>query len=104
LIDRKGYFVALKNLGMESEEWSGGSLGSAQLESDPVLGGKVIDFEFAKRAMDQTGRSHRQHRLWVRESSRLPDLAAEDWFDWTALCALFGGVALLPFLAILLFG
>jgi hypothetical protein len=54
--------------------------------------------------MDQSGRPHRQQRLWVRESSRLPDLASEDWFDWMALWALFGGVALFPFLAILLFG
>jgi hypothetical protein len=96
--------VALKNLGRQSEESSGGSLERAQLQSDPVLSGKVIDFELAKRAMDQTGRPHRPHRLWVGESSRLPDLAAEDWFDWTALCALFGGVALFPLLAILLFG
>jgi hypothetical protein len=100
----EGVFVALKILGRESEERSGGNLGRARLKSDPVLGGKVIDFEFAKRTMDQTGRPRRPHGLWVGESSRLPDLAAEDWFDWTALCALFGGVALFPFLAILLFG
>jgi hypothetical protein len=95
--------VALRNLSMKLKEWFGRSLGRAQLESDPVLPGKVIDFEFAKRAMDQTGRPHPQQPLWVRESSRLPDLAAEDWFDWMALWALFGGVALFPFLAILLF-
>jgi hypothetical protein len=100
----EGVFVALKNLGKESEEWSDGSLGRAQLKLDPVLRSKVIDFEFARRAMDQTGRPYRQQRLWLGEPSRLPDLAAEDWFDWTALCALFGGVALFPFLAILLFG
>jgi hypothetical protein len=100
----KGIRVALKNLGMESEEWPDGSLGRAQDEPDSVLSGKIIDFEFAKRAMDQTGPPLRQQRLWVGESSRLPDLAAEDWFDWTALCALFGGVAVFPFLAILLFG
>jgi hypothetical protein len=93
--------VAFKNLGMESEESSDGSLGRVQLKSDPVLHSKVIDFPFARQAMDQTGRPQ---RLWVGEPSRLPDLAAEDWFDWTALCALFGSVALFPFLAFLLFG
>jgi hypothetical protein len=98
----KGVFVALENLGMESEEGSLGSLGWDQDRPDPVLRGKIIDFEFAKRAIDQPGRP--QQRLWMGESSRLPDLAAEDWFDWTALCALFGGVAVFPFLAILLFG
>ena len=96
--------MALENLGMESEEWSDGSLGRTQLKSDPVLRGKVIDFEFAKRAMDQTGRPHREQPLWVGESRRLPDLAAEDWLDWAALCALFTGVTLFPFLAIILFG
>jgi hypothetical protein len=96
--------VALKEVGTESEKWSGENLGRAQLKSDPVLGDKVIDFEFAKRSMDQIRQPHRQHGLWLGESSRLPDLAAEDWFDWTALCALFGAVALFPFLAILLFG
>jgi hypothetical protein len=93
--------VACKNLSMESAESSDGSLGRAQLKSDPVLRSKIIDFEFARQAMDQTGQPQ---RLWVGEPSRLPDLAAEDWFDWTALCALFGSVALFPFLAILLFG
>jgi hypothetical protein len=96
--------MASKNLGLESEEWSGGSLARALLEADPDLRGKVIDFEFAKRAIQQTGQPHRQYRLWAGESSPLPNLAAEDWFDWTALCALFAGVALFPFLAILLFG
>ena len=96
--------MAFKILGMESEEWSDGSFGRAQDKPDPVLRGKIIDFEFAKRAIDQTGRPLRQQGLWVGESSRLPDLAAEDWFDWTALCALFGGVAVFPFLAILFFG
>ena len=96
--------MALENFGMELEERSDESLGRARLNSDPILRGKVIDFEFAKRTMDQVGRPHRQQRLWVRESSRLPDLAAEDWFDWMALWVLFGGVALFPFLAILLFG
>jgi hypothetical protein len=100
----KGIRVALKNLGMESEEWSDRSPGRAQDKPDPVLRGKIIDFEFAKRAIDQTGGPLRQQRLRAGESSRLPDLAAEDWFDWTALCALFGGVAVFPFLAILLFG
>jgi len=96
--------VALKDLGIASKEGSGENLSRERLESDPVLRGKVIHFEFAKQTMDQTGRPHRQHGLWVGESSRLPDLAAEDWFDLTALCALFGGVALFPFVAILLFG
>jgi hypothetical protein len=104
LISWKEYFVALKNLGMGLEEWSDGSLARAQLTSDPDLRGKVIDFDFARRAMDQAGQPRRQHRLWVGESNRLPNLGAEDWFDWVALCVLFGGVALFPFLAILLFG
>jgi hypothetical protein len=96
--------VALKILRVASEEWSNGNLGRAQEKPDSVLPGKIIDFEFAKRAIDQTGRPHREQRLWMGESSRLPDLAAEDWFDWTALWALFGGVAVFPFLAILFFG
>ena len=96
--------MALKTLGLELEERPDQSLGRPQLKPDPVLRGKVIDFEFAKRALDQVGQPHRQQRLWVRESSRLPDLAVEDWFDWMALWVLFGGVALFPFLGILLFG
>jgi hypothetical protein len=97
----EGVFVALKTLGMQSAESSDRSLGRAQRKLESVLRSKVIDFEFARQAMDQTGQPQ---RLWVGEPSRLPDLAAEDWFDWTALCALFASVALFPFLAILLFG
>jgi len=53
--------------------------------------------------MDQAGHHQRQCAVYTEASSRLPNLAAEDWCDWTALCALFGAVALFPFLAMLLF-
>ena len=75
----------------------------AQLDSGPAIRAKIIDFAVAKWVMDQAGHHQRQCAVYTEASSRLPNLAAEDWCDWTALCALFGAVALFPFLAMLLF-
>jgi hypothetical protein len=35
--------------------------------------------------------------------SRLPNLAADDWLDWTALGALVVAVTLIPVLSVILF-
>jgi hypothetical protein len=73
---------------------------NADLDAGPAFQNKIIDFEVAKKALSRTGRSR---SVFSEVSSRLPDLAAEDWFDWTALGALLLAVALFPMLAILLF-
>jgi hypothetical protein len=99
----KGVFVVLKMHGIESTGSADGLVKSAQPDSDPAIRGKVINFEVAKCALDHAGRPEQQRSICTGASSRLPNLAGEDWFDWTALCALFGAVALFPFLAMILF-
>jgi hypothetical protein len=96
--------VILKMLGAETKGLSDQGVKPAPLESEPAVRCNIIDFELAKWAMDQAGKCERQRWPGTRDSRQLPNLAAEDWFEWTAVCALFGAVALFPFLAMILFG
>lgn len=73
-----------------------------QLERGPDVHGKIIDFEFAKCALDQVRRPELRRSACLGIWRPLPNLAAEDWFDWAALAVMFGGVALFPFLAMVL--
>jgi hypothetical protein len=75
----------------------------APLGSEPAIRCNIIDFELAKWAMDHGRQPKRQWWHGTRESRHLPNLAAEDWFEWTALYALFAAVALFPFLAMIFF-
>lgn len=57
----------------------------APLKSEPAVHCTIIDFEAAKRAMDQAGKPEQQRWPGARDFRQLPNLAAEDWFEWTAL-------------------
>ena len=89
--------------GTRASGWFGERVQSAQLDPDPSMRNKIIDFEVAKLAIHRDGQPDRQGSLGAGTPSRLPNLALEDWFDWTALGALFGAVALFPFL-VMIFG
>ena len=90
-------FVVLKISGTKASRSFGKRARSAQLDPDPSMRSKIIDFEVAKWAIHRDAQPDRQGSLSAGTPSRLPDLALEDWFDWTALGALFGAVALFPF-------
>ena len=96
-------FVVLKISGTKASRSFGKRARSAQLDPDPCMRSKIIDFEGAKRALYRGGQTDGQRPVSAGSWSRLPDLALEDWFDWTALGALFGAVALFPFL-VMIFG
>jgi hypothetical protein len=96
-------FVVSKISGPGASGWFGERVQSAQLDPDPSMRNKIIDFEVAKLAIHRDGQPDRQGSLGAGTPSRLPNLALEDWFDWTALGALFGAVALFPFL-VMIFG
>jgi hypothetical protein len=59
-----------------------------------VASDKIIEFEIAKQAFEKGGCSS--------ATNRLPNLAADDWLDWTALGALFVAVALIPVFGVIL--
>ena len=92
-----------KKLGAKIRGSSEGEIEPAPLGSEPAIGCNIIDFELAKWAMDHGRQPKRQWWHGTRESRHLPNLAAEDWFEWTALYALFAAVALFPFLAMIFF-
>jgi len=96
-------FVVSKKSGTKASLSFGKRARSAQLDPDPSMRSKIIDFEVAKWAIHRDAQPDRQGSLSAGTPSRLPDLALEDWFDWTALGALFGAVALFPFL-VMIFG
>jgi hypothetical protein len=96
-------FVVSKISGTKASRSFGKRARSAQLDPDPCMRSKIIDFEVAKWAIHRDAQPDRQGSLSAGTPSRLPDLALEDWFDWTALGALFGAVALFPFL-VMIFG
>jgi hypothetical protein len=96
-------FVVSKISGTKASGSFGKRAQSAQLDPDPSMRSKIIDFEVAKWAIHRDARPDRQGSVGAGTPSRLPDLALEDWFDWTALGALFGAVALFPFL-VMIFG
>jgi len=93
--------VLLKTGGTKSKGSQGERIQSKQFEPDSSMHDKVIDFEGAKRALYRGEQTDGQRPVGAAGWSRLPDLALEDWFDWTALCVLFGAVALFPFLAMI---
>jgi len=64
---------------------------------------KLAPLPLALTTSSEDAQPDRQGSLGAGTPSRLPDLALEDWFDWTALGALFGAVALFPFL-VMIFG
>ena len=68
-------------------------------------GGRIgyIEFEIAKTALEQGQQDESKQFATCSVASRLPNLAADDWLDWTALGALFGAVTLIPVLSMLLF-
>jgi hypothetical protein len=73
-------------------------IGSASVDSR-----KIIEFEIAKAALEQGRQGESKQFATSTAASRLPNLAADDWLDWTALGALFVAVALIPALSVLLF-
>ena len=73
-------------------------IGSASAESR-----KIIEFEIAKAALEQGHQGESKQFVTSTVASRLPNLAADDWLDWTALGALFVAVTLIPALSVLLF-
>lgn len=93
--------MVLKTGGTKSRGSLGERIQSEQLDPDSSMRDKIIDFEGAKWALYRGGQTDGQRPVNAGGWSRLPDLALEDWFDWTALCVLFGAVALFPFLAMI---
>ena len=75
-----------------------GQIGSAAVDSR-----KIIEFEIAKAALEQGHQGESKQFATLSVASRLPNLAADDWLDWTALGALFVAVTLIPVLSVLLF-
>jgi len=74
-----------------------------QTGSASVVSRKIIEFEIAKTALEQGQQvESKQFATWSG-ASRLPNLAEDDWLDWTALGALFVAVTLIPVLSMLLF-
>ena len=73
-------------------------IGSAAVDSR-----KIIEFEIAKAALEQGHQDESKQFATLTAASRLPNLAADDWLDWTALGALFVAVTLVPVLSVLLF-
>jgi hypothetical protein len=73
-------------------------IGSASVDSR-----KIIEFEIAKAALEQGHQGESKQFVTSTVASRLPNLAADDWLDWTALGALFVAVTLIPALSVLLF-
>ena len=74
-------------------------IGSASVDSR-----KIIEFEIAKKALEQRHQGESKQYANFSAASRLPNLAADDWLDWTALGALFVAVTLIPALGVILFG
>jgi hypothetical protein len=64
--------------------------------------GKIIEFEVAKKAFEKGGPREPKQFSCLGTTNRLPNLAADDWLDWTALGALFVAVALIPALGVIL--
>jgi hypothetical protein len=64
---------------------------------------KIIEFEIAKAALEQGHQGESKQFVTSTVASRLPNLAADDWLDWTALGALFVAVTLIPAFSVLLF-
>jgi len=64
--------------------------------------GKIIEFEIAKRAFEKGCPREPKQFAYLGATNRLPNLAADDWLDWTALGALFVAVALIPALGVIL--
>ena len=73
-------------------------IGSASVDSR-----KIIEFEIAKAALEQGHQGESKQFVTSTVASRLPNLVADDWLDWTALGALFVAVTLIPALSVLLF-
>ena len=74
-----------------------------QIGSAAVDSRKIIEFEIAKAALEQGHQDESKQFATLTVASRLPNLAADDWLDWTALGALFVAVTLIPVLSVLLF-
>jgi hypothetical protein len=74
-----------------------------QIGSASVVSGKIIEFEIAKNALEQGHQGESKQFATLSVPSRLPNLAADDWLDWTALGALFVAVTLIPVLSVILF-
>ena len=53
--------------------------------SEPAIHCNIIDFEAGKEGHGSWLKPKRQRWHGARESRQLPNLAAEDWFEWTAL-------------------
>jgi hypothetical protein len=94
--------VIQEKLGAKIRSSSDGKIEPAIPGSEPAIHCNIIDFELAKWTMDHGRQPKRPWWHGTRESRHLPNLAAEDWFEWTALYALFAAVALFPFLAMIL--
>ena len=63
---------------------------------------KIIEFEIAKQAFEKECQRESKEFAWSTATNRLPNLAADDWLDWTALGALFVAVALIPVFGVVL--
>ena len=57
---------------------------------------KIIEFEIAKQAFEKGCQRESKQFAWSSATNRLPNLAADDWLDWTALGALFVAITLIP--------
>ena len=64
---------------------------------------KIIEFEIAKTAFEQGQQGESKQFATWSVASQLPNLAADDWLDWTALGALFVAVTLIPVLSMFVF-
>jgi hypothetical protein len=99
----KGWFVISK---MQSQNTIGSANELARIDqigSAPVVSRKIIEFEIAKKALEQRHQGESKQYANLSAANRLPNLAADDWLDWTALGALFVAVTLIPALGMILF-
>jgi hypothetical protein len=73
----------------------------ASTSDQPLL--SISSFSAGNNASLLRGQGESKQFATLSVPSRLPNLAADDWLDWTALGALVVAVTLIPVLSVILF-